>query len=224
MPQIFSRGSNFVHVKIALVLGALATIASLAVWATVTPKYTRVGYQPVQPVPFSHKIHSGQLGLDCRLCHSFVDSAAHSNIPTAQVCMNCHSQVQKENPKLAPIREAFATGKPVPWVQVHKTPDYVYFNHSVHINRGVSCVSCHGRVDQMDVVKHDQPHSMSWCLDCHREPEKHLRPLDKVFDLAWEPPTKKGQSVREAQLEIGNELKKQRGIHPPDSNCAGCHR
>ena len=109
--------------------------------------------------------------MDCRYCHSFVEVAAHSNVPTTQVCMNCHSQVQKDNPKLAPVRESWATGKPIEWVQIHKTPDYVYFNHSAHVNRGVSCVSCHGEVDKMAVVYHAEPHSMAWCLDCHRNPE-----------------------------------------------------
>lgn len=244
MPQIFPRGANLVPLKILLVLGALATGAFGAVWYYFTPKYTKVGYMPTQPVPFSHKIHAGQLGLDCRYCHSFVENAAHSNIPATQVCMNCHSQVQKENPKLEPVRRAWATGQPVPWVQIHKTPDHVYFNHSVHINRGVSCVSCHGRVDQMDVVSQEQPLSMAWCLDCHRAPETALRPLDKVTDLAWTPPTtgseiaallgvepkaldlkpdSKLSSVK-AQEKIGTFLKNKRGVHAPDSNCAGCHR
>jgi hypothetical protein len=244
MPQIFPRGANLVPLKILIVLGALATGAVAAVWYYWTPKYTKVGYQPSQPVPFSHKIHAGQLGLDCRYCHSFAESAAHSNIPNSQTCMNCHSQVQRENPVLAPVRESFATGKPVEWVQIHKLPDHAYFNHAVHINRGVSCVSCHGRVDQMDVVAQDQSLAMKWCLDCHREPEKHLRPLDKVTDLGWTPPQqsdelaallgvsvdklglKSGQklSPSKAQLHMGEFLKNKRGVQPPDSNCFGCHR
>lgn len=224
MPQIFPRGSNLVPLKIAIVLGALATGAFGAFWYYWTPKYTRVGYQPEQPIPFSHKIHAGQLQMDCRYCHSFVETAAHSNIPTAQVCMSCHSQIQKDNPKLAPLREAWETGKPVKWVQIHKTPDHAYFNHSVHINRGVSCVSCHGRVDQMDVVYHAESHAMKFCLDCHRAPESGLRPLDKVTDLGWTAPIKGKESAKQAQLDLGNELKKQRDVNPPVNNCAGCHR
>jgi hypothetical protein len=244
MPQIFPRGANLVPLKILLVLGALATGAAAAVWYYWTPKYTKVGYQPAQPVPFSHKIHAGQLGLDCRYCHSFVETAAHSNIPTAQVCMNCHSQVQRENPVLEPVRRSFTTGEPVRWVQIHKTPDHAYFNHAVHINRGVSCVSCHGRVDQMDVVYQDQSLAMKWCLDCHRAPENHLRPLDKVTDLGWAPPRNstalaqmlgvtvedlgikadKKLSAAEAQKEMGEFFVHKRGVHPPDSNCFGCHR
>lgn len=224
MPQIFPRGTNLAIVPILVILSILGMAAPAALWYYWTPKYTRVGYQPVQPIPFSHKIHAGQLGLDCRYCHSFVETAAHSNIPTAQVCMNCHSQVQKENPKLAPLREAFETGKPIQWVQIHKTPDYVFFNHSVHVNRGVSCVSCHGRVDQMEVVQHDQPHTMDWCLTCHRNPEEHLRPLDQVTNLAWKATPVGKESVEQAQIDQGLKLKIARGIHPPDSNCAGCHR
>ena len=244
MPQIFSRGANLVPLKILLVLGALATGAAAAMWYYWTPKYTKVGYQPPQPVPFSHKIHAGQLGLDCRYCHSFVETAAHSNIPTAQVCMNCHSQVAKETPVLEPVRRAFATGEPVPWVQIHKTPDFAYFNHAVHVNRGVSCFSCHGRVDQMDVVYQHEPLSMKWCLECHRAPENHLRPLDKVTDLGWKPPPNSndlasllGTTVQElnlkadqklsekkAQTAMGEFLMRKRGVHPPDANCAGCHR
>ena len=224
MPQIFPRGANFVPLKIILVLAVLGMAAPAAMWYYWTPKYTKVGYQPAQPVPFSHKVHAGQLGLDCRYCHSFVETAAHSNIPAAQVCMNCHSQVQKDNPKLAPLREAWATGKPVEWVQIHKTPDHAYFNHSVHINRGVSCVSCHGRVDQMDVVAQDQSLSMDWCLTCHRAPETALRPLDKVTDLGWHATPKGKESIEQAQENLGKELQKQRGVNPPVSNCAGCHR
>jgi cytochrome c553 len=224
MPQIFPRGANFVPLKIILVLAVLGMAAPAAMWYYWTPKYTKVGYQPAQPVPFSHKVHAGQLGLDCRYCHSFVETAAHSNIPAAQVCMNCHSQVQKDNPKLAPLREAWATGKPVEWVQIHKTPDHAYFNHSVHINRGVSCVSCHGRVDQMDVVAQDQSLSMDWCLTCHRAPETALRPLDKVTDLGWHAMPQGKESIEQAQLNLGQKLKDQRGVNPPVSNCAGCHR
>ncbi len=183
-----------------------------------TPKYTRTEYQPVQPVPFSHEIHASQLGMDCRYCHSFVDVAAHSNVPTTQTCMNCHSQVQAENPKLQPLRDSWASGKPIEWKQIHKTPDFVMFNHSVHVNRGVSCVECHGQVNHMDVVYHAKPHSMSWCLDCHRNPENALRPPKEVFNLDWKPPA--GQK----QKDIGLKFKHDWNVKPPDTNCSGCHR
>ncbi len=224
MANIFPRGSNILPLKLV----HCALVAGGAVSAVVpyyfTPKYTRVGYQPQQPVNFSHDIHAGQLGLDCRYCHSFVEVAAHSNVPTTQVCMNCHSQVQKENPKLAPVRESWATGKPIEWVQIHKTPDYVYFNHSAHVNRGVSCVSCHSRVDKMAVVFHAEPHSMSWCLDCHRAPEEKVRPLSEITHLDWEAPRRDGESKEDAQKRIGTEIKIKEHLNPPVGNCAGCHR
>ena len=224
MANIFPRGSNFLPLKIILCLAVAGGAVSLAVPYYFTPKYTRVGYQPQQPVNFSHQIHAGQLGMDCRYCHSFVEVAAHSNVPTTQVCMNCHSQVQKENPKLAPVRESWATGKSIEWVQIHKTPDYVYFNHSAHVNRGVSCVSCHGKVNEMAVVYHAKSHSMSWCLDCHRAPENEVRPLSEITNLDWEAPQFENESKKEAQQRVGKGIVEKLQLNPPDKNCAGCHR
>jgi hypothetical protein len=243
MANIFPRGSNLIPIKIVLCLLVLGPAVSAGMWYYFTPKYTRVGYQPAQPVPFPHDVHVAQLGMDCRYCHSFVEVAAHSNVPTTQVCMNCHSQVQKENPKLAPLRRSWASGEPVEWVQIHKTPDYVYFNHSAHVNRGVSCVSCHGKVNEMPVVYHAESQSMAWCLDCHRNPENHLRPLEQITNLNWKaseqdvasfiakngkPP---GEETRDfagtkelSQQQIGATLARNWKINPPDSNCAGCHR
>jgi hypothetical protein len=225
MANIFPRGSNLIPLKILVIVLVLGGAATAGLWYYATPKYTRVGYQPVQPVPFPHDVHVQQLGMDCRYCHSFVEVAAHSNIPTTQVCMNCHQQVQRDNPQLQPVRDSWASGKPIEWVQIHKTPDYVYFNHSVHVNRGVSCVSCHGKVNEMPVVYHDKPHSMAWCLDCHRNPEEALRPLEHITNLDWQAPiTKEGQSQEEAQRELGLKLKADWNIHAPDQNCFGCHR
>ncbi len=224
MANIFPRSSNLLPLKIvfvALVLGGAVTAGMTYYF---TPKYTRVGYQPVQPVPFSHKIHAGQLNIDCRYCHSFVEVAAHSNIPTTQVCMNCHSQVQKDNPKLAAVRESWATGQPIQWIQIHKTPDYVYFNHAAHVNRGVSCVECHGKINEMEVVYHAKSLSMEFCLNCHRAPEEVLRPLNQITNLEYVPPHGEKESVSTAQLRIGKELKDKWHINPPDKNCAGCHR
>ena len=135
----------------------VGTAVSAGVWYYFTPKYTRVGYQPIQPVAFSHSIHVEQLGLDCRYCHNAVEKSWFSNIPASSTCMNCHNQVLKEDPKLELVRESFNTGKSIPWVQIHKVPDYVYFNHSVHVNRGVSCVECHGQINKMDEVYHAIP-------------------------------------------------------------------
>jgi hypothetical protein len=188
-----------------------------------TPKYTRVGFQPTQPVPFSHSIHVKQLGLDCRYCHDGVEKSWYSNVPAADTCMNCHSAVRADDPKLEPVRASYKdANKPVEWVQIHKLPDYVYFNHSVHVNRGVSCVECHGRVDEMDEVRHEKHFSMTFCLDCHRElspengdPNKRLRPLDKITDLAYErstdPDNKDRNFVKEWHVKTSE-------------NCSACHR
>ncbi len=217
MANFFPRWSNLLPIKLFVCLCVIGTLLTAVVWYYFTPKYVRVGYTPVQPVPFPHDIHVSQLGMDCRYCHSFVEVAAHSNVPNTQTCMNCHSQVQKENPKLLPVRQSWASGQPVEWVQIHKTPDYAYFNHSAHVNRGVSCYSCHGNINHMDVVGERKPLSMSWCLDCHRAPENHLRPQEQVFNLDWTPPS--GQT----QEEIGLDLKKRWNVNPPE-NCQGCHR
>jgi hypothetical protein len=222
MSAIFPKWTNW----LPLVLGVGAALAGGAVAAGVTyyftPKYTRVGYEPVQPVPFSHKIHAGQLGLDCRYCHSGVEKSWVANIPAASTCMNCHSQILKDDPRLAIVRESAATGKPIPWVQVHITPDYVYFNHSVHVMRGISCVECHGRVDQMDEVYHAKPFSMSFCLDCHRDPAAHIRPTDKVTDLSWKwdsDPTINAEKQKTEGAKFVHDWKVE-----SLQSCSACHR
>jgi hypothetical protein len=187
MSAIFPKWTNRLPGMIIIAVLLLATAVTAGVWYYFTPKYTRVGYQPIQPVPFPHSVHVDQLGMDCRYCHSAVEKSWYSNVPAASTCMNCHSQVLKDDPRLAIVRESAATGKPVPWVQIHKVPDYVYFNHSVHVNRGISCVHCHGEINKMDEVYHAKPLSMAFCLDCHRNPAPNLRPLEKITDLAWNP-------------------------------------
>src|SRR5512136_15488 len=146
-----------------ILIGGLLTVTAVTagVWYYLTPKYSRVGYQPIQPVAFSHAVHVDQLGFDCRYCHNGVEKSWYSNIPASSTCMNCHSQVLKGDPRLALVQESADTGRPIPWVQIHRVPDFVYFNHSVHVNRGISCV------------------------DCHRNPAAKLRPLDKITDLNW---------------------------------------
>lgn len=217
MANIFPKWSNDVPKQALIALVLVVVTVTAAVTYYFTPKYTRVGYMPKQPVPYSHALHVDQLGLDCRYCHSYVDQSGHANIPDAATCMNCHSQVKKDSPLLAPVRESYKSGNPVPWVWIHKTPDYVYFNHAVHVNRGVSCVECHGRVDQMEVVWHDQPFSMSWCLDCHRNPEQKIRPLKEVYNLGWAP------QDPHAHLDWATKEAINWNINPPQS-CSGCHR
>ncbi|MEM7671912.1 MAG: cytochrome c3 family protein [Verrucomicrobiota bacterium] len=217
MANIFPRWVNIVPLKV--IIGVLLTVTSIIAGITYyfTPKYSRVGYAPTQPVAFDHSLHVNQLGLDCLYCHQDVDKAAHSNVPSTNTCMNCHSIVKTDSPKLAPIRNSYASGEPVEWVQIHKTPGYVYFNHAVHVNRGISCVHCHGRVDEMEVVSHAESHSMAFCLECHREPERFIRPVDEVTNLAWT------AGSEAEQLEQGKELVEKWNVNPPLS-CSGCHR
>ena len=207
-----------------LLVGAALAGAGVAAGVTIylTPKYTRAGYQPVQPVPFSHKIHAGQLGVDCRYCHNGVEKSWFSNLPGASTCMNCHNQVLKDDARLAIVRESATNNTPIPWVQVHITPDYVYFNHSVHVTRGISCVECHGRVDQMDEVRHVKSFSMSFCLDCHRDPAAHIRPTDKVTDLGWTWSTN-GVEADNLQTVEGKKLVEHMRVESLQS-CSACHR
>ena len=225
MPNIFPKGTNETVIKAGAALSIVGALATLAVWYYFTPKYSRVGYQPVQPVHFQHDIHVVQLGLDCRYCHSQVEVSGHSNLPTTQTCMNCHRDIQKTNPKLQPVRDSWDSGQPIAWVKIHNVPDYAYFNHSAHVNRGVSCVSCHGKVNEMNVVFQHESQSMAWCLKCHRNPQEYVRPIaaDKpggpspVFNLKWEPP------AGTTQAELGKKLVHDWKINPP-KDCAACHR
>lgn len=195
-------------------LGVLAGIGG-AFYIT-QPDVLEPGYQPEQPVPYSHKLHAGNLGMDCLYCHNTVDKSSFAAVPSTQTCMNCHGQVKKESEALRPVRESFQSGNPVEWVKIHKLPDYVYFNHKAHVTVGVSCVSCHGRIDQMVEVKQVANLSMSWCLECHRNPAPNVRPVELVTKLDWKP------EGRDA-VDIGRELVAQKHINPP-TNCSGCHR
>ena len=217
MSYIFSKSANKLPLQIVIYLVVLVGIATAGATYYMTPKYTRVGYAPVQPVPYSHALHVGQLGLDCRYCHSNVDKSGYANLPTAQTCMNCHNAVKKDSPLLAVVRNSYETGDPVPWVKVHELPDFVYFNHAVHVNRGVSCVECHGKVNEMKVVTHTQPLSMSFCLECHRDPASRVRQPEDIYDL--DSPT----IAATAGLEAGEKFVHDWNIKPPQS-CTGCHR
>ncbi len=217
MSDIFPRWTNKLPGQI--IAGAIltGTAVSAAVWYYFTPKYTRVGYQPVQPVGFSHAIHVDQVGLDCRYCHNGVEKSWYSNVPSASTCMNCHNAVLSTDPKLELVRNSYATGEPIPWVQIHKTPDYVYFNHSVHVNRGVSCVHCHGNINKMDEVQHAKPLSMGFCLDCHRNPAEFLRDPKLVYDLNWQPQDPKAHQAAMAQSVQDWKINS-------SQNCSACHR
>ena len=184
---VFPRWSNTVTLCVLLFLGVFPLYAVALVGYAFDPVTLNVGYQPVQPVPYSHALHVGQLGLDCRYCHNTVEKADYAAIPPTETCMNCHRSIRPTSDKLAPVRESFATGKPVEWRQVTTVPDYVYFNHSAHVNSGVSCVECHGQINQMEVVYQAKPMNMAWCLQCHREPDNRIRPRDQVTKLDWKP-------------------------------------
>ena len=207
---------------LAVIAGLTGAGVAAGVTIYLTPKYYRVGYQPVQPVPFSHQIHAGQLGLDCRYCHNGVEKSWFANLPGASTCMNCHNQVMKDDPLLQIVRDSATNNTPIPWVQIHHVPDYVYFNHSVHVRRGIGCVNCHGRIDQMDQVRQAESLSMSFCLDCHRNPAAAIRPVDKVTQLGWKWSANPVENDRLQQIH-GEQLVKDMKVESLQS-CSACHR
>lgn len=214
----FPRWTN--HFKLLIPAGAIGGVlyAATLILFGFSPKTINTGYAPKQPVPFSHALHAGDLGMDCRYCHNTVEVGAQAAIPPTATCMNCHSSIHVTSPKLAPVRESFESGEPVEWVRVHDLADYAYFNHSAHVRRGVSCVSCHGRIDQMDVVRQEKTLSMGFCLECHREEDKtsYLRPLDEVFNLGWTPP-EGDDSWKDELFYSPEEI-------DPQETCSTCHR
>lgn len=200
----------------AVIIGTPLYVLGVA-WFAADPQTVDVGYSPEQPVPFSHALHAGELGLDCRYCHTTVEEAATAAIPPTETCMNCHTQIAADSPKLAVVRESYATGEPIPWVRVHDLPDFAYFDHSAHVTRGVSCVECHGRVDRMERVFQAETLRMAWCLECHRDPEPHLRPQEHITDLDW------SAGSAEEQLRLGTEIRRKNNINP-STDCSTCHR
>jgi len=213
--QLFPRWTNKIPVYLAIGVVILAVAVVFLFWYYGSPKYLEVGYQPRQPVPYSHKLHAGDLGLDCRYCHTSVENSPAANVPPTQTCMNCHELIKPESGQLEAIRRSWKEGVPVRWTRVHMLPDYAFFNHSAHVNAGVGCESCHGNVAQMEVVEQEKPLSMQWCLDCHRNPELHIRPMDEVTTMGWQP--------RDNQLEYASKIIEKRNINAP-TDCSGCHR
>jgi len=216
MSQIFHRSTN--TISRLTIYGAVFVVASLA-WtgaAVQRSSYvTRQGEAREQVVPFSHQHHVAGLGLDCRYCHNTVEHAAVAALPPAATCMNCHATIQNDSPSLALVRESYATGVAIPWVRVHMLPDYAFFDHSVHLAAGVGCASCHGRIDTMEVVRQQEPLSMSWCLDCHRDPAQNLRPRLAVTDMSWD-------ATRSSYDPHADPLRTRQPS--PPQNCSGCHR
>jgi hypothetical protein len=220
---VFPRWSNTVTLSVLLFLAVFPLYAGALLGYALDPVTLNVGYQPTQPVPYSHALHVGQLGLDCRYCHNTVEKADFAAIPPTETCMNCHKAVRPNSEKLKAVRESYVTGMPVEWRQVTTVPDYVYFNHAAHVNAGVSCVECHGQVNRMDVVYQAQPMNMAWCLQCHRDPDSHIRPKDQVTNLDWKPEVAPGQSLSQAKYELGSKLKALYHVNP-NTDCITCHR
>jgi hypothetical protein len=214
-PFVFPRWANKTRVLAGVILGAAPIYLTFLIWYGASPRTTDVGYMPKQPVPYSHALHAGRLGMDCRYCHNTVEQAAHAAIPATATCMNCHERIWTNSDKLSPVRESLVSGRSVEWVKVHDLPDYVYFNHSAHVTRGVGCVSCHGRVDEMEEVFQKEPLSMSWCLSCHRDPEPNLRPPEEVTNMNWKPPTD--------AVAFGKTMREKNHLNPP-TDCSTCHR
>jgi hypothetical protein len=220
MPQIFHPSANTLA-KVSIV-GGLMVLIGLGLLSAAfirAPYMAQVGIAPEQPVAFSHEHHVGGLGLVCRYCHTYVEDSSFATIPATEICMSCHSQVWADSPELAPVRESYESGQPIEWVRVYDLPDYVYFDHSIHVNRGVGCVTCHGRVDQMPLTRKETTLYMEWCLECHRDRASFVRPRQQVFNMEWQPPEDlaalQQQLVKEYHIDV-----EQFNI----TDCSICHR
>jgi len=216
MAQIFHPSTNTIS-RVTIFGGAILLVVLVAGLAAIneSPYITEVGVARTQPIPFSHKHHVGDDGIDCRYCHTSVEDSSFAGIPPTKTCMNCHTQIWADSPTLEPVRESFRTGKSIQWTRVHNLPGFVYFNHSIHIYKGVGCSTCHGRVDQMPLMWREHSLYMNWCLECHREPERFVRPRKDIFNMEYEPP--------KDQLALGRQLVKEYKIQKLTS-CSTCHR
>ena len=217
--QVFPRNANALVWVSILALGLLAFgVVAAGVGVYLSPWNTNVGVPIEQPVPFSHKHHVTQLQIDCRYCHATVERAAHAGYPSTDTCMSCHSQVWTTSPLLQSVRDSYQTGEPIIWNRIYDVPDFVFFNHSVHVAKGIGCASCHGRIDQQSLAAKSQALWMGWCLGCHRAPEDNVRPREEVFNMAFDPaslPLAERQAlVDEYQIPTDGRL----------TNCYTCHR
>ena len=216
MAQLFHRSANTLA-KVSI-FGGLILAGSILVVAYALDRgsyTTDVAVVKDQPVPFSHKHHVTDDGIDCRYCHTTVETSSYAGLPATEICMSCHSQIWSNATLLEPVRASYRTGESLAWTRVHDLPEFVYFNHSIHINKGIGCASCHGRVDQMPLMYKANTLYMNWCLDCHREPWKYVRPREQVFNMAYEPPAN--------QEEFGRRLVKEYKIQSL-TDCWTCHR
>ena len=211
MSEVFSRRGELA-VKLTL-LGVLVGIGTgIFFWSAKLGSLTALGEPPSQPIPFSHKHHVGDVGLDCRYCHTTVETAAFPGMPSTRTCLTCHSQLFVDAPLLAPLHESESNGRPIGWVRLHKLPDFVYFDHSIHVTKGVGCVECHGRVDQMPLEWRSATLLMQWCIECHRDPRPHLRRPDQVFSMT--PTSALEAPVAPVKLQSTQRL----------TDCSTCHR
>ena len=219
MPQVFPRGADYIGR--ALFLGgalSLPLIVIVCLLFTRSSYGTHAGLARVQPVPFSHQHHVGILGIDCRYCHTSVEHSSFAGLPPTKTCINCHSQIWVGSDMLQPVRESYRTREPLQWQRVYNLPGFVYFDHSIHVQKGVGCSTCHGQIDEMPFTYQVPSLLMEWCLDCHRAPEKHLRPRESVFDMKWQPPAD--------QLQQGRMLAEKYQIRDTRflTSCSVCHR
>jgi hypothetical protein len=216
MSQIFHRSTNTIS-KVSIFGAVFAVAALLFLFDGInrSPWVTEVRVAREQPIQFSHERHVAGNGIDCRYCHTSVEKSSFAGIPPTKTCMNCHSQIFSTSPYLEPVRASFRTGKSIEWTRVHDLPDFVYFDHSIHVNKGVGCTTCHGQVDRMPLMWQEAPLQMSWCLECHNRPEAYVRPRDAVFRVDYVPPAN--------QLEIGQRLVAEYHIQKLTS-CSTCHR
>jgi len=222
MPQIFHHSTNALA-KLTIYGAVFILVAALWVTAQLNRSSWNTGQwvERQQPVQFSHKHHVADDGLDCRYCHTSVETAASAGLPSTDTCMSCHKQIWADSPYLEPVRESFRTGKPIEWIRVHDLPDYSYFDHSIHVNKGVGCSTCHGRVDQMPIAYQASTLQMEWCLECHRAPERFVRPKDKIFDMEWRPENTTKTEIADAKRWVTDYR-----IQGPNvlTSCSTCHR
>jgi hypothetical protein len=229
MPQVFPKGTNVIARLTVLGLPILLGSGAVGGAAFYRSDYSTGTREVVeQPVPFSHKHHVGQLGIGCQYCHTAVEQSASAGFPPTKTCMNCHQQMWVGADLLAPVRDSYSSGIPITWTKVHNVPHYTYFNHSIHISKGVGCYSCHGRVDEMGLMFQTKTLLMEWCLDCHREPEKNLRPREEVFNMTWKPENRINPDTGRGydQLTLGKKLKEEYQVREMSvlTNCSICHR
>ena len=215
MAQLFHRRFGF-YLRLGLLAVAMGAVAMIFLWREVTGYPGALHEALEQPVPFSHKHHVGDDGIDCRYCHSAVETSAFAGIPPLSTCMTCHSQLYTDQAALAPLLAALRGGIPLHWQRLYKLPDFVYFNHSIHVAKGVGCATCHGRIDLMPLTAREAPLTMQWCLDCHRQPQQYVRPRSEVFNLSWHT---KDQPVLGERLLQDYQIDKRRL-----TDCSLCHR